>query len=73
MTEAKFNNQAFIFLVVIIVKKENEKAVDFDSKREDQRSKFLKAAYSTGTRPASSSSRIPTDVADERTNKRACS
>lgn len=43
------DNQNFIATAAKIIKKDNGKAVDDESKKEDWQSKFMKAAYSCKT------------------------
>lgn len=70
MTEAMLDKQDFIAPVIKVFMKETEKALDVESKREDQRSRFVEAAYSTAAAPASSSGRPPTEIFDKKTNKK---
>lgn len=70
-TEAMLENKGFITPVATIDMRETEKAVDVDWKKEDRHRKFVKAAYSTGRRSASSSDRYFTAISCKRTNKKA--
>lgn len=45
MVEAMLDKQDFIAPAATIVKKETERAVDVESRREDRCRKFIKAAY----------------------------
>lgn len=73
MTEAMLVTKHFIALVATIVKKEAKKAVDFESKREEQRRTLFEVAFCTVAQSAASTYLPQTDIPDESTNKKTYS
>lgn len=71
MTETMLNSRDFTAQVAAVVKKETEKAVNVEWKREIRHCKFFASAYSTAARSASSSNHLLTDISDKRTNQKA--
>lgn len=73
MPEAMLNNQDFIAPGATIVEKDAKKAMDVESEKKDRHRKFVGTAYNNGARSAASSDGPPTNISNERTNKRAFS
>lgn len=67
------DNQDFITAVATIVKKETNKAVDVEAKRDVRRQNVDKAALSTAARLTSSNDRSPVDISNKRTNEKTYS
>lgn len=72
-TEATLDNQDFTAPVAAIAKMEAEKAGDVEWRGKEGHQKFVEAAYSTGKRCAASNGRLPTDILEKRTDKKAYS
>lgn len=62
MKKAMLDYQEFIVPVATIVKKESEKTIDDEAKKEIRGKNFVEAAYNTDVGWASSSDRPPTDL-----------
>lgn len=70
MTKVWWDDQNFVAPVVAISRKETEKAMDVESKREDGCQKIMDAAFSINARSALLTDGPPTNISDEKRNEK---
>lgn len=73
VTETILENQTPVAPVSVIVKEETKDTVDAGPETDSLRRKFVDVSGSTGARAAASSDRSPTDIGNEKNNKKTYS